>query len=546
MKKYFDDLMNLIKKASFTVPLVLTLVLGFTFTLTHFSAGIDDLPRGRYINGYLFSQGRFSSSLVSYVFGFTEAIPFVEDFTAVVFLFFAAGIFYIIIDKASDGKLGHGLCTAFACLFASYPLINEIFIFNGASLNICMGYFLTGISVLLGLHTVTLKGKKKILPTVVNSLIWMFLLSLYESFAFVYVLAVCIVLLLQNYFSEREQSFKDFIINVAHYVFPLVIGFVIEYIIGNIIVAGLAGSVGSSYSGNTVDAGGIFSLATLKSALYTIFRNHFLSGFWYLPIGIFAACVIISAVMCIAMCIKRKHGVYLVFFAGIYASLFGMGILLQGHLKYRICQTYAVFTAFTIVMLGYFIINRLKKPAVKKTVLALCGVLVFFQGSALSSYFNDDYLRWEEEKRVLETVGTQLSVSGYDIENKPVIFIGEYRLSDNILDRKFVRSDSKSYKLLQKVWSAFGGSMDNTDYDETHVLLRAQGENGSVITFCIDSFEECNTDLLGMFNYLGFEFKQGEYSRFLELKESQKDMPSYPSQGYIEELEDCIVVNFGN
>ncbi len=546
MKKYYDDALSLIKKASFTVPLLLTLLLGFGFTLTHFSVGIDDLTRERYISGHLFAQGRFSSTIVSYLFGFTDVVPFAEDFTAVVFLFFAAAVFCIVLKNASHGAFSDTLCTVFACLFASYPLINEIFIFSGASLNICIGYFLTGLSLLLAEKVLDSDGKKKLIPTVLNCLIWIFLISLYESFAFVYILCVCIVLLLKNLFDKthKRMSVKECAIQIAVYAFPLIVGTIIEFILGKIIVSVFFGQSGSIYTGNSVDIGGILSPGTIVSSLYTIFRNHFLSGFWYLPIGIFAICVFISLITCIVLCVKRKNMLYVLFYAGMYFSLFALGILTQGNLKYRICQTYAVFTAFTILLLVHFITTKFDKPAIKNVVVALCGILVFFQASALTSYFADDYHRWEEEKNVLTTVAHEISSKNFNPE-KPVIFIGEYTLSDDILDRKFVRSDSKGYKALEKIWGIFGGSIDNTDYDEVHVLLRAQGENGSLINFGIDAFKECNTDLLAVFKYLGYDFKQGDYTRYLELCDSQTEQPAFPANGYVTELEDCIVVNFG-
>ena len=184
MKKFWNELLGFIKKPSFTVPLILTLIMGYGFAVTHFSVGIDDLARERFINRELFAQGRFSSSFISYFLRFTDAYPFAEDFLAVILLFFAAAVLCVVLKNASANRLLSPVYPVFACLFVSYPLINEIFIYNGASLNIAIGYLLTGIALLITDRTraaICRKEKKKqAAGTVLTILIWSFLMSLYE------------------------------------------------------------------------------------------------------------------------------------------------------------------------------------------------------------------------------------------------------------------------------------------------------------------------------------------------------------------------------
>lgn len=560
MKKIRNEILGFIRQPSFTVPLLLTLLLGYGFAVTHFSVGIDTFARARYTSGLLFAQGRFSSSLISRFFRLQDADPFVINLLAVILLFFAAAVLCVVLKHASADRLQRPVYPIFACLFVSYPLINEIFIYLGANLNIALGYLLTAAALLVTERTlaatVRREKKKQAAGTVAAVLIWIFLMSLYESFAFVYVLCVCMVLTLNERYgrqggepdsagSGRKPAAAVLWTKIAVYAFPLVCGILAEYALGKVLCAVFDFSAGS-YAANGVTLPDGFSSGAAVSALYTLFRRCFLNAFWYLPVFLFAVCLLLSAVQCILLCIKKKTARYLLFYAGMYVSLFAIGLLRLGELKYRTAQTFAVFTSFTVLLLLQELLAGSGKPWLRAAALSLCGLLIFYQAIDLSRHFYDNHRRWEEERNVLVTVGNRLqSEYAGRLQSTPVIFIGEYRLSEGILDDKYVRADDPRYLRLKKAWALFGGDLSTSDYDETHVLGRAQFDNSSVITWGINSFDDGNTELLNIFRYLGFSFCQGTYEQYLEAASLAGTLPAYPEEGFISEQGDCIVVNFG-
>lgn len=555
MKKFWNELSEFIKKPSFTVPLILTLIMGYGFAVTHFTVGIDTLARSRYINGQLFAQGRFSSSFISYFLRFTDAYPFAEDLLAVIVLFCAAAVLCVVLKNASANRLLYPVYPVFACLFVSYPLINEIFIYNGASLNVAIGYLLTGIALLITDRTLAAvrqkERKKQVAGTVFTALILAFLMSLYESFVFVYVLCVCIILTLNGLYGETgaaapEKKEKwDLPKKIAVYAFPLVCGVAAEFVFGKIADAVFHFS-GQAYAANVIQIPDHFSFGMIVSTVYTLFRRCFLNAFWYLPILIFAVCMIVSCLQCVIFCIKKKSAWYILFYAGMYFSLFAIGLVKFGDLKYRTAQTFAIFTSFTIVLILQYLLTKSKKTWLRAAALSLCGLLVFYQAIDLSKHFSDNHRRWTEEKEVLISVGNKLqSEYAEAIQSKPVIFIGEYRLSDSILSNKYVRADDPGYLRLKRIWALFGGDLRTGDYDETYVLIRAQHENGSVIAWGIDSFDDGNTELYNILEYLGYSFQKASYEQYLNVSDCTEELPAYPASGYIKELSDCIVVNFG-
>ena len=550
-------MLELLKKPLFTAPLVLTVIIGYGFYLLFPSIGIDDLARERYAAGEMFAQGRFSSTLLRYALFWANDIPVVKDFIAVILLFCAAIVLGAVIKYVTKDKLPCYLYTAFSCLFVSYPLINEIYIYNGANLNVSLGYLLTGLSLLLAESVLEKPGKTKTaLYTAINCVLWVFLMSLYESFAFVYVVLVCGVLILKNLFGEKEMKLPECLKSIAVYAFPLIVGIVVEFLLGKILIAAL-GIEGGGVGANKTALEALTSVSGIISTVYAIFRQHFFAGFWYFPIGLFALCIIASLIICITLCIRKKNALYLLYFAGIYFGLFAMGLIKAGDLKYRICQAHGIFVPFTLMLLAYFIIVKLKtikKPQIAKgaeiSLTIICGALILGQALSLWQYFKHDYQRWTEEKAALTEVAERLEkILG--VSEKPVIFMGEYSLSEEVMSHKFVRKDDSLYKCFTKLWEKAGGSLDTTDHDETYVLYKAQGQNGSVITWGIDAFDECNTELLNIMEYLGYNFIQGSVEQYDELSQKTFDeifeasAAEKTSSATITEKDEYIVVFFG-
>lgn len=93
----------------------------------------------------MLSTGRFGMNLWAAVLGYGRAEPsyaFGIDLLAALLLALAAVSFCALLRKAAQDRIsmfGYGL---FACLFVSYPLMNEIWEYSGANVCVCGGYLL--------------------------------------------------------------------------------------------------------------------------------------------------------------------------------------------------------------------------------------------------------------------------------------------------------------------------------------------------------------------------------------------------------------------
>lgn len=530
MKKFLIKFKNsepgtFICDLKFTLPLIVTLFLGYIVPITTFTIGQDDLARSRYSAGQLFSQGRFSGFFISKLFGFDKVEPFREPFTAVVFLFFAAIAFSMALKRACGEKLNKCWYSVFACLFVSYPLINEVFIFKGTNRNIAIGYFIVGIAVLLCQNALK---KRRILYISAATFCIIFIASLYESLVLAFIVFVCLLLFAEAVLNDDKIKYP--VNRICVFALPAVIGVALEFLIGKLVIK-IFGFNQASAAGNEFSFSGKFSLTNV---IYELVRRYIFAGFWYLPIGIFVICCIIFAAFLLYFAIKKKSFYIAICGIGVYFGLFILGLLTEGAMKYRMCQAFALFTAFTIVMISILIAKLLQSKAI---VVALCGIIILSQALSLTDYFMNDYERWQEEKQVLTNVIDELK--NYDTSAKPTVFVGEYELSDDIMQNRYVKSDDKGYILFKKLTQL---TLSTTDYDETYVLATCQATFQSVITWGIDAFSECNTELFNVIRYLG---EDGLIQGTNELYDKYKNSENDSDQAFlITEYPDAIVVCF--
>lgn len=563
MKKYFEDFKNLIKTPLFSVPVFAAALLSFAWQLTRFNIGIDDVVRKRYFTGGLFAQGRFSGPVLSTLSGFVKPFPFFEPFFGVLLLIAASFSLAILLRRASKDGLPVPVLSFFASLFVSYPLIAEIFVYKGSDFYTGVGFFLSAVSLLVmdGVfsdRTTDGGNKKRFGPAggvVVTAAIQFFLVSLYESFAAVYLVLAGIYFFTCVYFRktpvntgacekaenrEKPCRLRDLLLLAL----PLVAGVVLEYLFGLAVNAIFDFGI-PNYAANNIAIPENFSLGYVKDVLYLLFRRFFLAGGWYLPIAFFAAAFLISVPVFIVCAVKKKSLAVVFAALGVYAGLFGIGLLVGGSVKYRTCVSLAPFTAFFIAFLFHVLTRSLKKNAGKIVAAVLAAVLVLSQCAAMNYAFDSNDLRWREEKTVLTACAETLTKGGYDVENKPVIFIGEYRLSDEVLARKYVRSGDPLYVFVKKAANKAGFNLATTDLDDTFVLETCMAGFGSVITWGVFDAYSCNEGLLLVFDQLGYRFIQGTAERYEELSKEEEKYPVFNETGEITELEDVIVVRFG-
>ncbi len=532
MKTYLDELKYFIKKWYFTAFLLLIALIGFGFTTSHIAINIDSLASDRYhANDYIMlSSGRFGMSF--WMLPFCNGLYQVEDSFAmgvfgVLMLMLAAINFCILFRRASNDTISFPAYMVFAAAFVSYPLINEIWEYNGMELIIGGGYLFISLSVLL-LYDQIQSKKINILKSSAILLMLTVVCASYESLIAVYVFVVLTVL----YMRERQaKNWKQHLHEGGIYACAIICGLILRLVIHRILVAVMGLTITTNGETEIMWLNGESNIKILKQLIENVLLKHFLLSPLYLPLLIFVLCAIGFTVYAIYNLCKKR----------IFASLLMIGILASNELMsivqgsaapYRVCQTFALMVALSFMLAA----NRLRW---KQIIPLLLCVVCLCQATALNRLFTLNQLRYEEEAAVIREIGKDLE-SEHDT-SKPVILIGSYIFNDRINRQIYLYPETKKYNYAQKIKQItnYDFSIESLKFPETNV--------NSVILWSAITHDLGGDMLHNVFEYHGYDdiFGTQDYendlNRYIKLNE-ESSIPHYPADGYITELDDLIIV----
>lgn len=514
-KTYKKAFIELITDWRFFVPLILIILIGFLFEITHTSISIDDLSRDRYINGELFAQGRMTSTIIRQILQITIFAPVVEHILSLLLFAGGATLFCTLFKISSNDSIKFVCYPIFACSLVSYPLLAEIYVYLGTTINIGFCFFSVALSLI---YVQKFLDSPKIRYLIGSSVLICFIISAYESFATVYLLGILIVLILQLIYNKEHH--KGLFFNIKKfcvYLIPLALGVVIEGTVTNLIMkifkikASHNGANGIAYFAKTSKS----FLEIVSSVFKGIYQNYILNAEIYLPILILDICLVACVVLLIFYAIKHKSATLALLFTGTILCLISLS-LIQGVVSpYRTCQVFYLFVAFIGLLSVQTILYYVKVKGIQVAAVAIAAIAIFYQGNFLNKIFYGDYLRSEEEQVIINEIAYELD-SNFDT-TKPIIFVGINRTSDNV--KTFFYKDGK--KITQTVGSSY-------------------------ITWGVKSFGEVNTELLKYFKLCGHTYKQGTEKQYVQAVKLQKSMASWPKQGSVLDNGDYIIVNLGN
>ena len=523
-----------VKDIYYIIPVILTVILSFGFVVTHSSVNVDTLSANRYFEeGELIAQARFGTVLLNKIFHVMQFNPFFVDFIAVVFMVAAAITFCIALKKATNNKIKPIIYTIFSCLFISYPLINEIFVYTPASLTIGLCYF--GVAVCVNFMQKYFSEKKTIYMIYTAAILTMIIAS-YESFASVYLCCMFSVLILDCICNNKKITFKETVINILEWIIPLLVSIIVSQMIARILmnILGIEKSLNATRGILYLSEG---FTGAINYLIDGIIYSFVLKGLFYLPIAILLISVVINIIMSIIFSVKRKNITLYLLFLGTRVSLIAISILQGMASPYRACQVFAIFICFTFMLFTQTILNTSIKKALKKLLVILMFTLVFYQAKNLHKWFYLNYLRYENEKSLLITVANELQRE-HDI-SKPVFFVTEYELPEYISEKANMDTESKRYKLIENI----SKNMFTKKYRDINVTTKIPETNvSSYINWGFGAFEESNTEIFKWLKLLGYEFKQGDVKTLKAYLGEFLKLNRYPDKNYIVETSEFIVV----
>jgi len=503
-------------------PVLISTILCYAYYLTHETVTIDSLSSDRYYHGLLVAQGRLTATIIENYLGFEHLPIAVENIIGLICFILGATVFCIIFDKAKpqSNVLPY---TFFTCLYITFPLMNEYFMFKGSVLT-------TGGSILLVSFALyfALKIKNLIASILISSIFIFFAYSWYESFILVYIGAVFLLLIL---LADGQKSQKELFFNGFWLAPTLFLGFSLEEIISNAII-NICNI--TQDNNNAVGTAWLSSSATLKSFFYDFIYSFVSKIFCYAPFTILFIFLAVAFVLMILQTKSTKKPILIFFYFGLALTVFFLSIYRGAESAYRTEQGIPFYISAITLLLSSKIINLNGKKALKIIASLSLVIILTVQICSSNYWYHVNVLRDKEEKQVVCNIAKDLEK--YD-KNKPVIFIGYYQLSNNIKDKYAVKKDSVAGRIIN-----YTSKKAKKSYDYT----ACQTSISSYISWSIYSFSSANVELKKFFNACGYDFKLGTNEQFEEATKKYINIPSYNDSGYILDAGDYIVVKVGN
>ena len=503
-------------------PVLISTILCYAYYLTHETVTIDSLSSDRYYHGLLVAQGRLTATIIENYLGFEHLPIAVENIIGLICFILGATVFCIIFDKAKpqSNVLPYTFST---CLYITFPLMNEYFMFKGSVLT-------TGGSILLVSFALyfALKIKNLIASILISSIFIFFAYSWYESFILVYIGAVFLLLIL---LADGQKSQKELFFNGFWLAPTLFLGFSLEEIISNAII-NICNI--TQDNNNAVGTAWLSSSATLKSFFYDFVYSFVSKIFCYAPFTILFIFLAVAFVLMILQTKSTKKPILIFFYLGLALTVFFLSIYRGAELAYRTEQGIPFYISAITLLLSSKIINSNGKKALKIIASLSLVIILTVQICSSNYWYHVNVIRDKEEKQVICNIAKDLEK--YD-KNKPVVFIGYYQLSNNIVDKYAVKKDSVAGRII---------NYTSKKAKKSYTYTACQTSISSYISWSIYSFSSANVELKKFFNSCGYDFKLGTNKQFKEATKKYINIPSYNDSGYILDAGDYIVVKVGN
>lgn len=526
----------------YMLSLVFAAIAGYGFEITHTSMGIDDVCIEIYFeDGLGVAIGRWPFYLINKLFHITDFEPFILEFLAVVLMVFAAILWSSLMRAVLQTELPIICYIVFSAMFMDYSLIAEVFVYylqNGVGIIYC----LTAVSLFIfyDVQKRKLRGKQKLPYVAAMSGMMCVAISFYESAASLFLLGLSLVMLTDVLTANRMElkQFQGFFDSLF-----LAVRVLVYSIVGRTIITRICMLVFGIEEYNYRSISGVLWIfehpGRLITLLKQIVRDYVLVGVEYYPIGLFVVAALIFIVAVVVFSVRKKNIHVLLLGIASMGSIFVLSIVQGDVIPYRANQMLSVFVAYVLLFTCYYV-TKFTHISTRVVGLVLIISVVYNSAFDLNHWFSYEYKRNQLELEAVHHIAYELRRGDYAINEKPVVFVGEYRLDSAILEECTMDAKSPVYGLIQKI----NASMDETTpelYPYTQVL------SCSFLNWTITSFSEYegyNKEIVRLFEKEGLSLIWGGDELYQKGVSRMTDLNRYPVEGYIKEYHDMILVRF--
>lgn len=553
-----------LKNKWFMLMLLLSAVAGYGYVLTHGTCGIDDISIDLYFEkGIGVAIGRWPYYIVNKVIPIAEYTPFLGDFITVLLLMLTAIVWCVLLRMLIQKEIVIWAYIAFAVWFMDYSMNADVFVFylqNG--LGFVHLFSVLSLIAFLYLYRNEVKVKQQIMIRIGVIVMLTLAISFYESAANIFLTGIMLVMLIDLLVQKKDSVFrgKRFFMAIVFAGRYLVYAMVGRRVIRSVLMKVFGISAYTFYRSTSsiewIVKGGIANIGrNLGELLEQIYCDYFAIGVVYYPILLFAVCSILF-LGAVGYCAwKQKDGLLLLTGAGAYISLFALSVIQGDAMEYRACQIFTIFVA--LVFFGVVVVAANAKKWVHVCIGTIVTGAVLYSVYDMNQWFVLDYEKTEYEMQVIDQIAADLNSGEYNVQEKPLVIVGDFELPDEIYDKYCIKDTDFGWnvvaaavtdaKKLEDGKYCYGQNYSSMVDWSVHAFAMHFGYNVPIRQF----FEYRNHTFLWAESeitervfktYYPLDWEYYSYTYIENYEENYDGAAQYPVDGYIEELDDCIIV----
>ncbi len=526
----------------------IVLICSYGFEVLHPAIGTDDPATYLYFNeGLAPAMGRWVLFLVNLFYRIGDYAPFLTEFLALILLFFDGILWSIVIEKIVGKDTAPGwFYWAFSAVFVSCPIIFEVFVYylhNGLAL----GYGITALAILWVLESLekSRDPKKQGTDILVAAALLTVALGCYESFLSVFLMALLCLYLI--YFTLGKQDRYDkkgdrwFIHISGTTIGALLFRWAMIRVVNGLfrlsIPEGYTVNLRSVSEGLETEAGDI--IMNLKR----FWMMYYVNTVVYEPITLLQFALLIFLILSVICGIRRKN-VWLPLGAIALYLVPVIMCLAEGYpTHYRASQYVPIVGGLGVFTLLLILHKQLVYRWFRYAVIFLLSMLIYGQSDQMNRWFYADYLKYQDALTVVKQVTVDLRES-FDT-NKPIVFLGAHKVPPSIYKDGYVGYDSWQFRVIAAISDVVDPHLKEKYYSPQGYVFVETPIN-SMLQWAITAFDETAFQMQKLFEMHGYPVYIVRDLNVIEEARayvSDTNMPGYPTNGYIEDRGNYIIVN---
>lgn len=452
-------------------------------------------------------------------------------------------LFCVLLRRIFGDRIGIWGYTVFACVFASYPFISEVYVYYYHD-GIDIGYVLLALSLLLFMEGFDKERKKCFRYLLASLLLLWAAVGCYESFLIMYIVGVIVIMFFLGAADRKRLTLRLLCRIVLEGACITVACIVLRTLMQRL----LTGIFSLSESGFRDIAYGLRLLGDENgfTNFFMLVKKYWLvycvNGVIYFPIRIYVLSLCIFGAVSVALTIKKKTPWYMLLLAGMVIVPFLLTLVQAEPPLYRTCQYMPFFVASAVLLLYLFCMG-LRWNRIGAAVFSVFAVvLIWNQAFESNRNFYTDYRKYQYEKEVLTDIAKEVT-ERYG-PGAMVIFTGSFVLPDSLTDYYYAGYSSEEYARISRLTDWLDPHLKEK-YHSPHGYSYAGEARYSLIEWGMYAFDRPGLELIRFLEMHGYELRTTWDEELRKRAEAfSEGMPQWPADGSVAEMDGYVIVHF--